>query len=238
VTHEYFYAQDITTADAQRRAAVAEMRKGAIATSIMCFCDQVAPLFLYQQCRDQNYFPEHILVGTGTMDVDTATHSYDHDLAPLTAKNQYPEFENAFGLAQEPQMEPKATDPAARVWQAAGNSGPAPYDSASTDLEYYTMLATMIEAAGPHLTPQDVQANLQSQGKLSPTNNTGPYYGSRSVGAHDFTWNDTYREVYFSPAKPSPFNGVPGAYTSLNGGHWYGLGAYPSGLIALPPKPR
>ncbi|MCU1460796.1 MAG: hypothetical protein JWO37_871 [Acidimicrobiales bacterium] len=238
VTHEYYYAQDITTADSQRRAAVAEMRKGPIATSIMCFCDQVAPLFLYQQCRDQNYYPEHVMVGTGNMDDDTSTHSYDHDLAPLTAKNQYPEFENAFGLAQDPQMEPAASDQAARVWQSAGNAGAAPYSSASNDFDYYAMIATLIQAAGPHLTPQDVQAGAQGIGKLSPTNNTGPLFGTRGLGPGDYTWNDTYREIYFSPARPSPHDGVPGRYMSLDGGHWYGVGQYPSGLIALPPKPR
>ena len=41
---------------------------------------------------------------------------------------------NAFGLAQDPQMGPAASDQAARVWQAAGNSGAAPYNAASRSM--------------------------------------------------------------------------------------------------------
>jgi hypothetical protein len=75
-------------------------------------------------------------------------------------------------------------------------------------------------------------------GRISPTNNAGPYFGTRGLGPGDYTWNDTYREVYWSPAKPTPYDGTPGRYLSVGGGRWYGAGQYPSGLLALPPKPR
>ena len=97
------------------------------------------------------------------------------------------------------------------------------------------MVAMMIEAAGPQLTPDDVQAGVQGLPALTPSGNSGPYFGTRGLHARDFTWNDNFREIYFSPTQGSPYDGVPGRYVSLGGGHW---GTYPSGLLALPPKPR
>ena len=67
---KYFYEQDISTADQQRRAGVLAQRGNAVdpnddATSVMCFCDLVAPPFLYQEEDIQQYYPENIIVGLG-----------------------------------------------------------------------------------------------------------------------------------------------------------------------------
>ena len=78
----YFYAQDITTADQQRRAAVLRMRQGPATTARrvrrlrLCLCDLVAPSFLYSEEQTQNYYPENIIVGSGFMDADVASQAY------------------------------------------------------------------------------------------------------------------------------------------------------------------
>src|SRR5439155_14971985 len=96
--------------------------------------------------------------------------------------------------------------------------------------------AHRVDRPAPHTTGSGRERGQRREARADQQHR--PYYGTRSVGGGSYTWKDNYREVYFSPAKPTPYDGTPGTYTSLNGGRWYGLGQYPTGLIALPPKPR
>lgn len=243
VNHEYKYAQDISTLPQQRQAAYEAMTKGATATTVMCFCDQVAPTFLYKTCSDNQYFPEHAIVATGVMDLDRAAQAYDHGAEypqkpsqrTTTGDGLYEQFENAFGLAQFPKQVPFAQTSAVRAWKAAGNTTEL-YHSAEEELHYYAMLAGMMQMAGPKLTPANLEQGAARLGKLGST--THQHSSQRSLGPGDYTWNDSMREVYWAPLTPSAFNNVKGSYTSLNGGRSFLDGNFPNGLLALPPKPR
>lgn len=232
VEHEYYYAQDITTAEQQRDAAVDEMQSDPESTTIMCFCDLVAPIFLYAEAQERGYHPEHIMVGTGFMDVDSAAQEYDSTLGD---KQQ---FENAFGLAQQNNQVNEFENSAAKIWQWAGNDGKA--YNANTDWNYYGMVANLIQMAGPNLTPANVEKGSVRLGTIAPGNNQDENFHERSFDPAngDYAWIDTLREVYWSTENTSEFNGEPGTYVSLNDGRWFTSGQYPTGLIELPPKPR
>ena len=238
----YYYDQNIQTLQQQRTAAVAAMRQTTpdkAATDVMCFCEEVAPQFLYKTQTDQGYFPENILVGTGGNDTDRIGQSMDHGAEDATQPpDRYPQYENAFGLAQFGKDQPFASGRAARVWKLAGGSGTPPYDSAETDLDYYLMLATMLQAAGPVLNPANLEAGAFKLGPIAPGENADERYPQRGFAPGDYTWNDGYREVYWSPTRKSAFNAEPGSWVSLNGGRWFRSGQFPTGNIALPPKPR
>ncbi|MBW3536248.1 MAG: ABC transporter substrate-binding protein, partial [Actinobacteria bacterium] len=234
VAHEYYYAQDITTAEQQRDAAVDEMQESPEATTIMCFCDLVAPIFLYAECQDRGYYPEHIIVGTGFMDADAAAQAYDNTLPP-----QGHQFENAFGLSSIAAQERRESNDANRVWKAGGNEGTIPtrYGDATLHWNYYAMLAMMIQGAGPNLTPATLEAGAFRQ----PVRGAGvnnPFVQQRSLNRGDYTWNDNMREVYWSPSKPSSFNGENGTYITLNNNRRFNIGEYQSGPYTIPEKPR
>jgi hypothetical protein len=238
IEHTYFYSQDATTAAAQVQAAVSAMRSAPTATSVMCFCDQVAPAFLYNGFEQQDYRPEVVIPATGFMDTDEVGQTYDHFLPPAnpTAGSDR-QFENAFGLAQVHKRQNTRTgDSAYRVWRATGHSGPLPYD-ASRDWEYYMMMAELLEAGSPNLTPANIEAGAFRVPPIAPGGNANEYTGQRSFGPGDYTWNDNLREIYWSNAKVSEENGRAGAFLSLNAGRWF-TDQFPSGLISLPPKPR
>lgn len=243
VNHEYKYAQDISTLPQQRQAAYEAMTKGATATTVMCFCDQVAPTFLYKTCTDNKYFPEHVIVATGVMDLDRAAQAYDHgaEYPEKTTNGKrsddglYEQFENAFGLAQFPKQIAFAQTSSTRVWKAAGNTATL-YQSAEEELHYYAMLAGMMQMAGPKLTPFTLEQGAARLGTLGTTSHE--HSSRRSLGTGDYTWNDSLREVYWAPTTPSAFNGVKGSYTSLNSGRSFLDGRFPNGLLALPPKTR
>lgn len=239
VQHTYFYAQDINTAAQQKRAGVNRMREDPESTTVMCFCDQVAPQFLYQESQEQAYFPEHILVGTAWMDADASGQSYDSVPSANDGHQYGHNFHYAFGLAHLPDEEPADSNQAVRVWRQAGNSGTPPWDSAYRDMEYYAMLATLVQGAGPNLTPANVEAGAQRMTPTAPGGAGNPLLNLRGVRpAGDYTWFDSLREVYWSQQSTSDFNGEQGAWANLGSGRWYRKGEFPTGLIDVPKVPR
>ncbi|HEX9682289.1 MAG TPA: hypothetical protein VGA13_04360 [Acidimicrobiales bacterium] len=245
IAHTYFYAQDITTAEQQRDAVVREMRKDPESTSVMCFCDLVAPLFLYGEAQDNGYFPEHVMVATGFMDADASAQAYG--TLETREDSRGSQFDNAFGLAQLYDESAEGADHSTRVWNAAGNEGPAPYASAYRDFEYYAMLGSLIQGAGPGLTPENMEIGA-ARGALdsAPGGFDDPKLNVRSVrpektvagGNRDYTWWDSLREIYWSTENTSERNGEVGTYMPVGSGRWFVPGQFPSGLIELPAKPR
>jgi hypothetical protein len=167
------------------------------------------------------------------MDTDTVAQTYDHFFNKARAQDDYPTFENAFGLGQVGQQESANTDYGARIWQWAGNTGHPAWDAAG-DYDYWNFFATLVMQAGPNLTPANVMEGAKRSKPVVPLGGTDPRYGPRGVGANDFTWDDGLREIFFAPKRKSAFNGVSGAWGSLNGGRWFTGGRFPTGPIQLP----
>jgi hypothetical protein len=237
--HVYFYAQDATTAQDQRQTAVTRMLRPPAATSVMCFCDQVAPFFLYDQQEKELYEPENIMVGMGYTDLDSTVQTYDHQLSPGRQADDFPQMQNAFGLAQWARQRARTKDDSAKVWTAITGKSTPPYakSTSQNDWEYYALLGHLLQTAGPTLNAANIMKNAQNAPPLAPGNMTDQYAnGQRSFGPGDFTWNDAMREIYWSPQGTSEYEGKPGTWRSLNNSKWYLRGQLPSSLIALPPK--
>lgn len=236
VEHEFYYSQDITRAEEQRRLAVAKMREAPESTSVMCFCDLVAPIFLYQTAEEQRWYPEHVIIGSGFMDGDAAAQAYDNTLPP-----QGYQFENAFGLSSIPAQPPRTANAPTRVWKYGGNTDPIPdnYASVTVDWEYFGMLATLLQGAGPNLTPANLEAGAFRQPpRGGATQTTDIFLNRRSFARGNYTWNDDMREVYWSTIKASSYNGEPGTYITLNNGVRFLQGQFPTGPFTIPEKPR
>jgi len=232
IAKEYYYAQDINTAQQQRDAAYRKMKEAPEATTIICFCDLVAPIFLYQTCEEQRYYPEHVVIGSGYMDADAAAQAYDNTLPPRGTQ-----FHNAFGLAQQPKAEFREANAATRVWRESGRTG-APHQAMAAEWDHYGMILAMLQSAGPNLNPLTVEAGALRMGEITPEGRQNEYMNPRGFGRGDYTWIKGMREVFWSPNQQSPFNRQNGTYVTLNNGRWFYPGEYPSGLLKLPPKPR
>jgi hypothetical protein len=213
------------------------MHQDPESTTVLCLCDEVAPQFLYEEEREEQYYPENLLGGTGFMDGDTAGQSYDSTLCVQYPGGNCHEFENAFGISTIDKEEPRGTNSAVRVWKATGIPGGPPdrYTHPERDWDYYNMMASMLQAGGPTLTPLNMEAGVFKAG-FRGGSTTGRI--KRGFAPGSYAWNQDARIVYWSPNKVSAFNGLPGTFVQV-GPSRFDLGAYPSAeLSSIPPKPR
>ncbi len=220
VSHEYYYAQDITTAEQQRAAGVGAMREDPESTTVLCFCDEVAPQFLYGEEHQQGYWPENVIAGAEFMDTDPAGQSYSasEDGSPslaCPAPQQGCEYHNVFGLASQA-IPPEALgkDAGARVWKAGGGQGDVPFESVTREWDYLSLVAHLIQAAGPNLTPANAEAGI-TRAPAVGGGATGRV--RRSVGRGNYAWNQDMQVVYWARNRPSPFNGKKGTYVAVSG---------------------
>ncbi|MEX2658966.1 MAG: hypothetical protein WD232_04665 [Acidimicrobiales bacterium] len=231
----YFYKQDISTAQQQREAGVAAMRQGG-ATAVVCFCDLVAPTFLYLQEQQDNYYPENLVTGTGFMDADQASQAYDRGAACSAnfGGSRPCAFLGAYGLSSINAQEPENKDAGSRVWSAGGGQGNPPFNAVQAQWDYINMIATLIQSAGPNLNPATMEAGAF---KLGVRGGGDTNMMARGFGPGDHTWNSDMRVVYWSNKTISPRNGVNGTYIQIQGKRVM-LGQYPKAKLSLPPMPR
>ncbi len=232
---KYFYEQDISTADQQRRAGVLAMRGDAIdpnddATSVMCFCDLVAPAFLYQEEDNQQYHPENIITGTGFMDSDAASQAYIGSVGCPQGTNCA--FDGAFGFRSVNKAEPKFKGAGSRVWAAAGGKGNPPFESVDVEWDYWNLVASAIQMAGPNLNPETFEQGAFRLGGRGDANHV-----TRQISPGNYYWNQDVARVYWSSTKTSSYNGDKGTYVHLDQGR-IALGKWPSSKLELPPMPR
>jgi len=236
VAHEYYYAQDITTAEQQRAAGVQAMRQSPEATTVLCFCDAVAPQFLYEEEQQENYYPENAIAGAEFMDVDSVGQSYGpgasggSSLACPLPQNGC-EYDVAFGVSsQSVPMEPVSNNAGTRVWKLGGGQGAPPYEPVWRTWDYYSLLASLIQGAGPDLTPVNVEAGAL-QAPAIGGGDTGRTLRGFTKG--NYGWNQDLAVVYWSRNQTSKYNGKKGAYVQIGGRHK--LGEWSTTDLPIPP---
>lgn len=239
VEHEFYYAQDIARAEEQRRLGVAKMREAPESTTIAFFGDAVAPVFLYRTAQEQSYFPEHVVVGFGGMDSDAAGQGYDNGSSLCQECHQ---FENAFGLSSLPQLRNVSDNEAVAVYKAAGGKRNIDWTKYSTnigDLNYLMLNATLIQGAGPTLTPANVEKGAFAAGNRGGSPDSLDFrFNKRGFRPGSYAWFQDMAEVYWSQTQVSEFNGKKGSYKEI-GDRRYFQGEYTEGDPAIPlPKPR
>ena len=215
VAAEYYYAQDISTAGQQTAAYIAKMRQASVTTEICLTCDLVAPQIGQAAEDGQQYYPERFLTGSGYMDADAAGQSY-----------QAKTWKNGFGFSQLGLQEDPSSNVAARTWQASGRTG-APFKSAAQSLEYLTMIAQLVQATGPNLTPTNMYNAAQKMAPIKGDFATLSFAGGRT------TWHSDVSRVYWDPNKASTYNGKPGTSVNMDGRR-YVPGQFPAGELNKP----
>ncbi len=218
------YSSNTSTAASQSTTTMAQMQRDGV-TSVLWFSDPIAPVYATKQMTSQNFFPEHVLVGSGLLDFDALGQAYDQQ-----------QWRNAFGLSDVAAAMPTAESDAGRVWVAGGGGNAAALsDYANVVWAYLSMIATGIQQAGPTLTPLTFERGLLSMpGFGSWKQKKDPRLWLTKFGSQDYTAISDVRQVYWDPNAVSPVNGKRGAYIALDKGRRYEAGELPSSELTLP----
>ena len=217
------YSPDTATASSQATSQIAQA-KGAGATTCMYFADPIAPAFGTKAMTSQNWFPEHVLVGSGLIDYDVLARLYDAQ-----------QWKHAFGPSDTVVFRPLGQQEASITWRAAGRKGNA-YSSAQLQWGYWVSIANGIQLAGPNLNPGTFEQALLS-GSIDGqpwTATHNPHVAWSHFGPGDYTAVSDAKQAYWDANAVSPIDGKRGAYISLDSGRRYRLGEWTNGEPTLP----
>jgi hypothetical protein len=217
VTNTYFYAQDINTAAKQVAAGIAAMNDPQHpATTVLCLCDQVAPQFLFSGEQSNNYYPENVIATDQGMDYDKTGQSYGPSSQLSCPSPQVGcEYDLAFGLGDIGTEEPKDNDPGTRIFAAGGGGSPPGSVEGKTltsTAREWIMLANLIEAAGPNLTPQTMADQAPSMGRSGGKGTPNELLYFDQGGGY---WSHDVRLIYWNPHLTSQYNQTAGAYLQV-----------------------
>jgi hypothetical protein len=155
------------------------------------------------------------------MDYDSVTQTYEESsdgsaslACPTPPKGCV--FDHAFGLSVVDPQESQSDNAATRIWKLGGGQGamPVPPLAGLTTVDQFIMMANLIEAAGPTLTPQTVQARASSLGLMGGGTTLHTLLG---FGPGNWQWAQDVRVAYWDRTKKSSFNGNPGTWIQIEG---------------------
>jgi hypothetical protein len=140
---------------------------------------------------------------------------------------------HAFGPSHLQKLTSLDETDAARVWRAEGNPGhPCGNNGCGIQWGYTSLMATMIQMAGPNLNALNVEAGTLSLAPAGKGNTLTPLV---KFGPNDYTAISDVKEVYWDPNATTPTDGTKGAYIPINDALRYELGEFPSnGLAGIP----
>ncbi|MEA3075751.1 MAG: hypothetical protein QOF60_659 [Actinomycetota bacterium] len=213
----YPYESDINKAQQQSTTTVTALKADKI-TTVVCFCDPIAPAFLTATMNTQGYHPEQLMTGTGLIDYDVLGRLYDPTV-----------WKYAFGLSHLQVPLPFAQSDATKAWQDAGLGG-QPDATANLPWAYFSLLGNMLQNAGPNLNLDSIKQGMfkaPMRGGWTETKGD-PHYPGLKFKAGDFTGIDDAREVYWCSNRVSEIDGKPGSYAFVDNGHRYLPGEWPS----------
>jgi hypothetical protein len=214
----YPYQSDINTAQQQSQTTVNALKSDHV-TTVVCWCDPIAPVFLTQTMAQNNYHPEHLMAGVGLIDYDVLGRLYEPS-----------EWKNAFGPSQLMLAKAFVESDAMKAWQDAGNTG-EPDATENLAWAYYSIMASSFQVAGPRVTPVVMHEHLLAQPAAGGWALTHDQHYPLVAFRVPSPWTalEDMREVYWCASRPSEVDNKPGSYEPVDGGHRFNLGEWPTG---------
>jgi len=201
-----------TTAD-----TVAQKFEAEGVTTLVIMADPINPTYTTAGCTRQQWYPEHLLAGSGLIDYDLLGRLYDQS-----------QWVNAFGPGHLADPIPFAETDAAKAARDVGVNNV--YSGANLLFAYMSVIAAQVQMAGPRLTPTNVErgmTSLPAGGGWERTKN--PASVLVKFGPGDYTAIEDSRHTFWNPNAISKIDGKAGAYIALSGGQRWELGTWPRG---------
>lgn len=222
----FTYELDIERGLEQATAVVAGLISEGV-TTVTCICDPVAPQFLLDEANQQDWHPEHLMLGRFYIDSDRNGRIYDQE-----------QWSRAFGPSTLTEPEPIAENTATAIWEGSGRDGQCVMceETPATVSNYYPLVGHLLQAGGPDLDPGTIERGAFEYGARGGWDEArDPTIDRRGLGQNNYTWVEDMREVYWDPDATSKDDGEVGAYVAANDGRRYQLGEWTEDLdIPMP----
>jgi hypothetical protein len=236
---QYNYQLDVSRFPDQAAQASVQFAAAGV-TTVMLACDAISAIVLTEAATKQNWHPEWMTIGTGLTDLDNAARLYDQTQVDghLYGPSQLGSTDKLIGPTSEPGVIYKAI---------TGKTIP---DGTAGDYFGYVRYYSMLQAAGPNLTPESVAAGAKTLPPGGAPNYPAGYTSFQdgptgAPGAGDHTAVDDSREVFWvngTPNKssdkssctknPDPYyngaDGCAGTYKETYGGKRFRNGEWPA----------
>jgi hypothetical protein len=230
VARRFNYQLDVARFPDQAAQAVPQFQAAGVTTLINA-CDTISTTFLTQQAHAQQWGPEWLLIGVALQDRAGNARLFDQTIVDghMFGMSQLGKTSNIYGPKGE----------ASKAWKIAFGNEPQPRGYA--DVYYYAIhFFNMIQAAGPILTPANIEKGLQA---MPAGGGTKGAFGTWSYKG-DHTAIDDSREIYWvckhdSPASctgPPADDGGLGEFIETYGGKRFGSGKWPKEEPPIYPK--
>ena len=188
---QYNYQLDVSRFPDQAAQATVQFAAAGVTTVILA-CDAISAIVLTEAATKQQWNPEWMTIGTGLTDIDNAARLYDQIQVDghLYGMSQLGSADKLIGPTSEPGVIYK---------QITGKTIPE-----GTSGDYFGLIRyySMLQAAGPNLTPATVAAGVRTippgGAPTFPAGYTSFLDGPDGTpGAGDHTAVDDSREVYW-----------------------------------------
>jgi hypothetical protein len=218
----YNYVLDISRFPDEAARAAIKFASDNVTTVVMA-CDPISMIFLTQNAKAQNWFPEWFNIGVAANDADNYPRTWDKD-----------EINNAlFGMSQlgatVKLLGPTAEAPVTYK-KATGTKIPEGTEGGYNQL---TFIYSALQAAGPNLTPKTMADGIFRLPPAGAPRFAIGYVSYRDgpdgkAGGTDHTGIDDSREIWWDPQGTS-YDGKKGTYVENYGGKRFRNGQWPKG---------
>ena len=228
--YRFNYVLDVSRLADQASQAMVQFHADGVTTVVLA-CDPISPIFLTEEADAQHYHPEWYNIGVALNDFDTIPRLWD--ASEITG--------HYIGLSQlgpSQSLVGPESEPGILYKQITGQTIPQ-----GTNGDYYGLLGlfTMLQAAGPDLTPANMAKGIWA---LPPGGASVPggtqyayaagytcYCSNPTTGAagEDHTAVEDSREVYWDATGTSPYDHKQGTFIALWSGARFRIGEFPTG---------
>ena len=195
------YAINVATFQAESTNMVAQLKASGV-TSVLCYCDPLVPQFLSDAADQQNFRPEWVVL------------NWNDPQARLANQDEW-----AHAISNGGTWPKRQDSEAYRVFKLAHPDAEPAEQYFDVAYMHVLFLFTALQAAGPNLTPETLQAGLWSLPPSEPG-----VYGTWAFGPGTYSPGVDMEIGWWNPDATSNRDGKKGAWQTCGGedGGWMG----------------
>ena len=167
---------------------------------------------------EAGWFPEWFIAGSNI--------SYATDSDSVARKLESTQWSHAFGVSFDYRRKGVIEQPWYQAYREGCPSCPEPDREASATYDSLAMLLYGIQAAGPRLTPLNLDKGMHA---IPPSGSSTPYKPAAYFSPGNFSYIKDGMEIWWDASAQVPGEAVLGCYRLTNGGQRFKLGEWLSG---------